>query len=59
TLTGGLMRYVAAPNPDFQPMHVSFALLPPIEGVRDKKKRKEEYGKRAVSDMERFASEIL
>ena len=59
TLTGGLMRYVAAPNPDFQPMHVSFALLPPIEGIRDKKKRKEEYGKRAVSDMERFASEIL
>ena len=59
TLTGGLMRYVAAPNPDFQPMHVSFALLPSIEGIRDKKKRKEEYGKRAVSDMERFASEIL
>ncbi len=59
TLTGSLMRYVSTPNPDFQPMHVSFALLPSIEGIRDKKKRKEEYGKRAVSDMERFISENI
>ena len=59
TLTGSLMRYVSTPNPDFQPMHVSFALLPSIEGIRDKKKRKEEYGKRAVSDMERFVSENI
>ncbi len=59
TLTGSLMRYVSTPNQDFQPMHVSFALLPPIEGIRDKKKRKEEYGKRAVSDMERFVSDNI
>lgn len=58
TMFGALMRYVTAPNADFQPMHVSFSLVPSIEGIRDKKKRKEEYGKRAVSEMKRFAEKL-
>ncbi len=58
TLFGSLMRYVTAPNENFQPMHVGFALLPPITGIRDKQKRKEQYGLRAVADMERFVENL-
>ncbi len=59
TLIGSLMRYIATENVDFQPMHVSFSLLPPMTEVRDKKERKEAYGMRAVTDMKQFVSDIL
>lgn len=59
TMFGALMRYITTPTTDFQPMHVSFSLVPTLEGIRDKKKRKEEYGKRAVADMRLFAENLL
>lgn len=60
TATGSLMRYLAAENSDFQPMHVSYSLMPPLENPdRDKKKRKEQYSRRAVEAMEKFAETIL
>ncbi len=57
TVCGALMRYIATPNKDFQPMHVSFSLLPAITDIRDKKLRKEAYGKRAVADMKKYIEE--
>jgi len=60
TATGSLMRYIAAQNSDFQPMHVSYSLMPTLENPeRDKKKRKEQYSRRAVAAMEEFAETIL
>lgn len=59
TMTGSLMRYIAAENENFQPMHVSFSLLPSLAGeIRDKKKRKQRYGERAVEAMKQFVNEI-
>ncbi len=42
TALGGLMRYLGTPTPDFQPMHVSMGLMPPLEGVRAGKGRRRE-----------------
>ncbi len=58
TLFGGLMKYVTSPNMNFQPMHVGFPLLPVIEGIRDKQKRKEAYAGRALTDMEQYVETI-
>lgn len=59
TLTGSLMRYIAAENKDFQPMHVSFALLPELEEkIKDKKMRKAAYSQRAISDMKKYIENL-
>lgn len=48
TMTGSLMHYISSENKDFQPMHVSFMLVPElVEKIKDKQKRKEEYSNRA------------
>ena len=40
-MCGSLMRYISGAVKDFQPMHVSFALLPPLEeNIKDKNKEK-------------------
>lgn len=59
TAIGSLIKYITSPNVDFQPMHVSYSLMPePEERIRDKKKRKEEYSRRAISAIEQFAKTI-
>ena len=59
TAIGSLIRYITSPNENFQPMHVSYSLMPELEErVKDKKKRKEEYSRRAISAIERFAKTI-
>lgn len=60
TATGSLMRYVAASNGNFQPMHVSYALMPePEEKIRDKRIKKEKYSQRAVAAIDKYAETIL
>ncbi|MDR2047499.1 MAG: methylenetetrahydrofolate--tRNA-(uracil(54)-C(5))-methyltransferase (FADH(2)-oxidizing) TrmFO [Clostridiales bacterium] len=56
TMTGALCRHIAyAEAKDFQPMNSNFGLLPPLEkAVRDKKKRKEEYVRRAGAAMDEY-----
>ncbi len=53
TITGALIDYVTGGNcgGDFQPMNANFGILPKIENVRDKAKRKEEYYLRATEAM--------
>jgi methylenetetrahydrofolate--tRNA-(uracil-5-)-methyltransferase len=56
TACGSLMRYISIDNKSFQPSHVSYAIMPELdEVVRDKKKRKEEYSKRAKTAIDIFA----
>ena len=54
TVIAGLQRYISEYEGNFQPMHVSFMLLPPIEGIRDKKARKEAYAERAQSELKSY-----
>ena len=59
TATGSLMRYVSMPNGNFQPMHVSYALMPELEErIRDKKVKKEKYSQRAVAAIDIYAETI-
>lgn len=59
TMCGSLARYVAAPNTAFQPMHVSFSLLPPL-GFKagGKAERKRAYAERAVKDFQNYIEEV-
>lgn len=55
TVSGGLMRYLSAENRDFQPMHVSFELVPPPDRViKDKTERKRYKAARAAEDIKKF-----
>lgn len=55
TMTGSLMRYVSSYAGNFQPMHVSFSLLPELQNKEKKKAdRKVQYASRAVSDMKAY-----
>ncbi len=55
TVSGGLMRYLSAENRDFQPMHVSFELVPPPDRViKDKTERKRFKAARAAVDIKKF-----
>ncbi len=48
TIIGSLCRYVSTRALDFKPMNANFGILPPIEGIRDKSKRKQEYYTRSL-----------
>ncbi|MDR2201704.1 MAG: methylenetetrahydrofolate--tRNA-(uracil(54)-C(5))-methyltransferase (FADH(2)-oxidizing) TrmFO [Clostridiales bacterium] len=49
SMLGALSRYLAAPNPNFQPMSANFGLLPPLDAnIRDKREKKRLYGVRAL-----------
>jgi len=48
TIIGSLCEYVSARALDFKPMNANFGILPPIEGVRDKSKRKQCYYLRSI-----------
>lgn len=55
TVSGGLMRYLSAANRDFQPMHVSFELVPPPDRIiKDKTERKKYKAARAAVDIKKF-----
>ena len=53
---GSLVAYATNPNTvDYQPMHVNFGLVPPLEGPRLKKKeRYQAYADRALKDMKNY-----
>jgi methylenetetrahydrofolate--tRNA-(uracil-5-)-methyltransferase len=56
TAIGGLFRYVTSADPDhFQPMHVAFGLMDPLERPpRRKEERKLALSRRALADLEAF-----
>ena len=55
TCHGALANYITtAVTKNFQPMNVTFGLLPPLEGRTPKKFRKEKLAARALADMEKF-----
>lgn len=58
TLCGSLSRYVANCRSNFQPMHVSFALLPPLEGKVKKQDRKAKYAGRAIEDLKNYLQKV-
>ena len=58
TLSGSLVRYVTGMIGNFQPMHVSFALLPQLEEkIKNKSERKLAYAKRAINSMKNYILE--
>ncbi len=55
TIIGTLTRYISnSAVEQLQPMNANFGLLPPIEGIKDKKERKLAYGLRAVEHMREY-----
>ena len=58
SLCGSLSRYVANCKSNFQPMHVSFALLPPLDCKTKKQDRKAKYSERAINDLTAYLNEI-
>ncbi len=56
TAHGALCHYITHANPErFQPMNVSFGLMPPlVERVRDKKAKKQKLAVRALETLDRF-----
>ncbi|MBR0062035.1 MAG: methylenetetrahydrofolate--tRNA-(uracil(54)-C(5))-methyltransferase (FADH(2)-oxidizing) TrmFO, partial [Selenomonadaceae bacterium] len=58
TCHGALANYITtAVTKNFQPMNVTFGLLPPLEGRTSKKFRKERLATRALDDLERFTAQ--
>jgi methylenetetrahydrofolate--tRNA-(uracil-5-)-methyltransferase len=55
TALGSLLLYISNEKvKDFQPMHVNFGLLPPLEKKMRKRERYEAYAERALSDLKSF-----
>ncbi|MBR2519090.1 MAG: methylenetetrahydrofolate--tRNA-(uracil(54)-C(5))-methyltransferase (FADH(2)-oxidizing) TrmFO [Selenomonadaceae bacterium] len=58
TCHGALANYITtADEKNFQPMNVTFGLLPPLEGRTPKKFRKEKLATRALDDLKIFCNE--
>ncbi len=58
TMCGALLRYIAAPNKDFQPMGANMGILPPLGyEIRDKNERYAALSACALAEMEGFANE--
>ncbi|MBQ7653270.1 MAG: methylenetetrahydrofolate--tRNA-(uracil(54)-C(5))-methyltransferase (FADH(2)-oxidizing) TrmFO [Clostridia bacterium] len=59
TIIGSLTRYITNPAVEnLQPMNANFGLLPPIEGVKDKKERKKLYSARCEESIKRFVEQL-
>ena len=59
TITGALCNYISSENVDFQPMNANFGILTPLEVlIKDKQKRKEAYGERAIKEMAKIKETI-
>ncbi len=55
TVMGALSRYIAAPNPSFQPMNANFGILRPLERpVRDKRERYRLLAERALRSIHEY-----
>ncbi len=55
TATGSLLRYLTVETRNFQPMHVSYELLPPLDvEIRDKKERKLTKSRIALENIKLF-----
>ena len=55
TIIGALAKYISTPNDKFQPMNANFGIVPELgEKIKDKKKRYEKFGDRAIEKI-RFA----
>ena len=51
TIIGSLARYISTQQIDFKPMNANFGILPSIDGIRDKQKRKLAYHDRAMKSL--------
>jgi methylenetetrahydrofolate--tRNA-(uracil-5-)-methyltransferase len=60
TMLGALYRYLREADPaHFQPMNANFGLLEPLEpAVKDKARRRELLVRRALAEMDRFATQL-
>ena len=59
TCHGALANYITSTvAKDFQPMNITFGLLPPLEGHVKKNLRKEKLSKRSLEDMGKFLQEL-
>ncbi|MBO8137984.1 MAG: FADH(2)-oxidizing methylenetetrahydrofolate--tRNA-(uracil(54)-C(5))-methyltransferase TrmFO [Desulfotomaculum sp.] len=56
TAHGALLNYITTANPkNFQPMNVTFGLLPPLENrIKNKKERNEKISQRALESLQAF-----
>lgn len=60
TCHGALANYITtAVTKDFQPMNVTFGLLPPLEGRTPKKFRKEKLSARALDDLSKVIGKVF
>ncbi len=59
TALGGLLRYITTPATNFQPMNVTFGLLPPLEKrIRDKREKNLLISERALAALAAFQANI-
>ena len=59
TALGGLLNYICTPSADFQPMNVTFGLLPPAQTRFKSKLQKNEYlANRALQSMRDFIEKM-
>lgn len=60
TIIGALAKYISTPNDKFQPMNANFGIVPELdEKVKDKKKRYEKLGDRAIEKYKNIDSKTL
>lgn len=59
TALGGLLRYITTPTVDFQPMNVTFGLLPPLEQrIRKKREKNLLISERALTALANFQEKV-
>ncbi|WP_031514384.1 FADH(2)-oxidizing methylenetetrahydrofolate--tRNA-(uracil(54)-C(5))-methyltransferase TrmFO [Desulfofalx alkaliphila] len=60
TAIGALLHYIStAPAKNFQPMNITFGLMPPLEKrIKDKKMRNQLLSRRALDKLEKFIEEV-
>lgn len=61
TALGSLLHYITHAEPgDFQPMNITFGLLPPLEKkIRDKKEKNRLLAQRALEEIRKFRAEYI
>jgi len=58
TMLGALLRYITAPNSDFQPMGANMGILPPLDSpIRDKRERYAALAHRAIERIKETENE--
>jgi methylenetetrahydrofolate--tRNA-(uracil-5-)-methyltransferase len=55
TALGSLLRYISSPNSNFQPMNITFGLIPPLEKrIKNKKEKNMALAERALTALNNF-----